>query len=421
MNVMTLAATDEEEWTPSSLLQAPDPDYLLFRRRGHRKVLLGMAVIAVISVLGYLLFPPVFAPDLKLPPIIIATVATLVATGIYYLTSRSTYYPRHEFVDVVPALLLFISQLFVNRTFFPYAQSFGTSEVAIVAANAAVFAGVTAILIVGSFRSFLIILLVQVVIGSAFAVHYASNIWHFTQMAPMATMVAVAIYVNFSSEIMARLSFSHMQEVAVQREKIEDMLYNVLPRTAVDRIKRGEVVADSYSEVSVIFCDLVGFSALSKRVGLKHLLKILEDFFDVADQCAAATGVEKVKTIGDAYLAVCGGAIESQNCANSAIEFSKMLIDRLKQFNADSDFDLSVRIGIHTGSVVGGVIGSSKKVYDYWGDTMNVASRIQTVAEPDEILVSESTFHRARAVYRFDMPESYNLKNIGDVPTYRVL
>lgn len=180
-------------------------------------------------------------------------------------------------------------------------------------------------------------------------------------------------------------------------------------------------MADSYSDVSVVFADIVGFSALAKKLSPGHLVKLLNSIFQLADDCAEHHGVEKVKTIGDAYLAVSGGNSSSAHGARDAIEFSRQLIREIADLARESGIDVQVRVGIHTGPVVGGVIGSQRLAYDYWGDTMNIASRIEGAAHPGGIAVSESTFFGVGPAVSFSEAELVTLKGVGEVKIYRVV
>ena len=162
-----------------------------------------------------------------------------------------------------------------------------------------------------------------------------------------------------------------------ERAKTEELLYNVLPQEVAARLRAGEAVADSFSDLTVVFVDLAGFSALAKRLSPGHLVKLLNAFFSAADRCAERHGLEKVKTIGDAYLAVAGGMASAGGDSKAAIRFARDLVAALDEMEPESGIALKVRIGIHTGPAVGGVIGSTRLAYDYWGDTMNIASRLQ--------------------------------------------
>ena len=235
------------------------------------------------------------------------------------------------------------------------------------------------------------------------------------------TFFTFACFVNWDIDRRARRSYRAWLKLEEERAKTEEMLYNVLPEEVAVRLRKGEVVADSFGDVSVIFVDIVGFSKLARRLSPGHLVKMLNAVFGIADDCAARYGVEKVKTIGDSYLAVAGGTSSERRDALAAIAFARDVIAHVQAYAVKSRLDLSVRVGIHTGPVVGGVIGQHRMAYDYWGDTMNTASRIEGVALPGGIAVSESTYFEACESVEFSEPEDVILKGIGETRIFRVL
>ncbi|MEO0872328.1 MAG: adenylate/guanylate cyclase domain-containing protein [Pseudomonadota bacterium] len=235
------------------------------------------------------------------------------------------------------------------------------------------------------------------------------------------TFFTFACFVNWDIDRRARATFAATLALEAERAKTEDMLHNVLPKAVAARLRKGEVVADSFGDVSVIFVDIVGFSRLARRMSPGHLVKMLNIVFGIADECAGRHGVEKVKTIGDAYLAVVGGTSSQTRDAVAAIAFARDVIAEVQAYAAQSKLEVNVRVGIHTGPVVGGVIGQQRMAYDYWGDTMNTASRIEGVALPGGIAVSESTYFEACESVEFSEPEDVVLKGIGETRIYRVL
>jgi len=234
------------------------------------------------------------------------------------------------------------------------------------------------------------------------------------------TGASIALFIAWSLGRASRVAFALRQALEAERAKTEELLFNILPESAVRRLKEGGVVADSYPDASVIFIDVVGFTSLAARVSPGHLIEILNSFFNLADRCAASHGVEKVKTIGDAYLAIAGGNLPAANSADTAIAFSQTIIDGLADLRQATGLPIEVRIGIHTGPVVGGVIGSTRMVYDYWGETLNLANRIEGAAQPNGIAISESTFLRSRLKRDFSEPEIVTLKGVGPVAIYRM-
>lgn len=229
----------------------------------------------------------------------------------------------------------------------------------------------------------------------------------------------IVLFLNWAMGHADRAAYGFRVALEAERAKTEELLYNVLPEAAARRLKDGQLVADAYSDASVVFIDVVGFTRLAASVSPGHLIEMLNALFSLADRCAAEHGVEKVKTIGDAYLAVSGGNIPAGNSADAAIAFAQAVIDGLEQVRAETGLPIQVRVGIHSGPVVGGVIGATRMAYDYWGETMNMASRIEAQAEPGGIAISESTFLRSRRKEQFALPEMVTLKGVGDTAVYR--
>jgi adenylate cyclase len=235
------------------------------------------------------------------------------------------------------------------------------------------------------------------------------------------TGAAIALFVNVALGKANCEAHTLRTALELERAKTEELLYNVLPEAAARRLRQGQIVADAYSDASVVFIDVVGFTKLASTVSPGHLIEMLNAFFGMADRCAADHGIEKVKTIGDAYLAVSGGNMPAANSADAAIAFAEAVIAGLAEVREETGLPLHVRVGIHSGPVVGGVIGATRMAYDYWGETMNMASRIETHARPDGLALSESSYLRSRRKERFEQPELVTLKGVGEAKVYRSL
>jgi class 3 adenylate cyclase len=231
------------------------------------------------------------------------------------------------------------------------------------------------------------------------------------------TFFVFALYFNWDVERRARKVFAANAALEVERAKTEELLYNVLPREVAARLRSGEAVADSFSDVTVVFVDLVDFSRLTKRLAPGHLVELLNGFFSAADRCAGQHGLEKVKTIGDAYLAVAGGTGSRGADARAALAFARAIVGELEGIAARTGVELEARVGIHTGPAVGGVIGSTRLAYDYWGDTLNVASRLQAAAPRNGVAVSEASWYQIRGDQDFEA-EAAVLKGIGEARIY---
>ena len=147
-------------------------------------------------------------------------------------------------------------------------------------------------------------------------------------------------------------------------------------------------------------------------------VEVLNAFFNHADACAAKHGVEKVKTIGDAYLAIAGGNVTSGNSADAAIAFARDVLEGVAALQAVAGTDVGLRVGIHSGPVVGGVIGATRMAYDYWGETVNMAARLEGTAPVNGIAISESTWLRAKDRAAFGPPHNEMLKGVGETCVY---
>jgi class 3 adenylate cyclase len=181
-------------------------------------------------------------------------------------------------------------------------------------------------------------------------------------------------------------------QIAEEQRKSESLLLNILPSPIAERLKaRPQVIADSFDSVTVVFADLVGFTDLSSTVAPEHLVAMLDEIFTDFDLVADRHGLEKIKTIGDAYMAAAGLPVPSGDHATRAARMALDMLDALTAFNSRSGQSLRVRIGLHTGPVVAGVIGRRKFNYDLWGDTVNTASRMESHGVAGRVQVSDAT------------------------------
>ncbi len=231
----------------------------------------------------------------------------------------------------------------------------------------------------------------------------------------------IMVAINFAIDRSSRGAFALAEALEAERKKNEDLVYNMLPPAAVERIRDGRMVADAYADASVIFIDMAGFTNLTKRVSPGHLVEVLNAFFNHADACAARHGVEKVKTIGDAYLAIAGGNVTAGNSADAAIAFARDVLAGVPGLQEVAGTDVGLRVGIHSGPVVGGVIGATRMAYDYWGETVNMAARLEGTAPVNGMAISESTWLRARDRAEFGPPHHEMLKGVGETCIYHTV
>jgi class 3 adenylate cyclase len=205
----------------------------------------------------------------------------------------------------------------------------------------------------------------------------------------------------------------------LEQMKSDKLMLNILPKPIADRLKRGESnIAGNYPEVTVLFSDLVGFTKMSSQKSAGDLVKLLNDLFSRFDRRAENLGLEKIKTIGDAYMAVGGLPIPRSDHADICAEMALGMFDDLVEFNKQYDADLAMRIGLNTGPVVAGVIGFTKFSYDLWGNTVNTASRMESTSISGRIQISTSTRDSLSSAFIIEERELMECKGLGLIMTY---
>ncbi len=207
-----------------------------------------------------------------------------------------------------------------------------------------------------------------------------------------------------------------LTELEEERARSERLLLNVLPQRIIDRLEAGETrIADRYDGVSVLFSDVVGFTEISARLEPAVLIEELDQLFSGFDDICVRTGVEKIKTIGDAYLVI-GGLDGGADHAAAIAETALLMIEQVEA-RPGRTVDWRIRIGLHSGPAVAGVIGSTKFAYDVWGDTVNVAARLEAASEPNRIHVSSTLATQLEGGYRLTPRGTVELKGKGPVET----
>jgi len=210
----------------------------------------------------------------------------------------------------------------------------------------------------------------------------------------------------------------YLEQLRVAQEQSEAVLLNVLPRSIVHRLKLGESsIADYFENVTVLFADLVGFTAYSARLSAATVVQRLNEIFSAFDELAERHGVEKIKTIGDGYLAVGGLPVARPDHAEAIAELALDMQNAVVQFNARNGERLVIRTGINSGPVVAGIIGTKRLSYDLWGDTVNTASRMESDGVPGAIQVSEATRHLLEARYVLEPRGTIEVKGKGSMAT----
>jgi class 3 adenylate cyclase len=207
-----------------------------------------------------------------------------------------------------------------------------------------------------------------------------------------------------------------------EQERSERLLLNVLPAPIAARLKAGEaVIADAFPEVTVLFADIVDFTRRSRRIGPAQVVQALNELFSAFDRLAQRHGLEKIKTIGDAYMVAGGLPTPRPDHAEAVAEMALAMREEVARRVGPTGRPLQVRIGIDTGPVVAGVIGRSKFSYDLWGDTVNTASRMESQGLPGCIQVTERTYQRLRNRYRFEQRGPIQVRGKTTMVTYLLL
>jgi adenylate cyclase len=214
----------------------------------------------------------------------------------------------------------------------------------------------------------------------------------------------------------------YLDEIRIEKLRSESLLLNILPISVITRMRNGEtLIADQFEEATILFSDLAGFTALATGLPPNKLLEILSTVFSRFDRAVAERGLEKIKTIGDAYM-VAGGLPEPvADHACRVADLALEMLDIMNSIRMSLHIDLKARVGIHTGPVVAGVLGTHKFIYDVWGDTVNTASRMETFGLAGQVHVSTETRLILGDAYSFEPRGPLDIKGKGMMDTYFLL
>jgi class 3 adenylate cyclase len=227
-----------------------------------------------------------------------------------------------------------------------------------------------------------------------------------------------AVVVGFVSNLYAKLKETQGL-LEAEHQKSEMILGNIFPKRIVERLKDGEVmIADRYLQTTLLFSDLVGFTSLTRIMSPAELVSLLDHLITGFDQLSEKLHIEKIKTIGDAYMVVSGLPTENPHHARDICNMALAMQDFLHEFNQREGLSLQIRIGINSGAVIGGVIGPKKFTFDLWGDTVNLASRLESTGIPSMIHVSQSTYELTRDLFRYEPRPPVEIKGYGMTETY---
>jgi adenylate cyclase len=249
---------------------------------------------------------------------------------------------------------------------------------------------------------------------------------------PVSRVLATLYLVSFAvlgglaaywMERFARQLFLRQRELDQERGRSDALLLNILPQAVVERLKAssGERIAEAFDDVSVIFVDAVGSTEQAARCSPEEFAEALDGLFRWFDEIADRHGLEKIKTIGDAYMAVAGAPVPMAHHAEATVAMAVEILARSRTVRWPSGDPIRVRGGVATGPVVAGVIGERKFAYDVWGDTVNLASRLEEAGEPGQVLVSQPTSTDVMDRYAFGPVQMVDIRGKGSMPVRALL
>jgi class 3 adenylate cyclase len=347
-------------------------------------MLRGLAIAPMLAVISLSLFTP-FARRHFEALVVVASVATEIGVAAVYVVLDHGY----EYAALGFSLTLF------GTTVFPVRSRY---------------------LLIASFLALIIVATGQTLAANA------QPGWLLVNLIAVLCAFFLGTISAYFRERSARAAFLAQKELEQSRARIDDLLHSMLPRDIVARIQAGETtIADSHNEVSIVFADLIGFTALSRKVSPTQLVEMLNGLFSAFDLEAERYGIERIKTIGDAYMAVGGlTRVPGRDHAESAAEFAFAMLRAVERVLDTHGYSIQVRIGLHIGPVVAGVIGLRRPAFDCWGDAVNLASRLEGRAPAGTILISESAYWRLRPLYEIETEGDVELKNMGSAKVYRL-
>ena len=271
---------------------------------------------------------------------------------------------------------------------------------------------------------FVLVMIITVVGIGAYLPYAVSAAYIFGVKTVLATLFLVTFgalggVAAYRLERFTRLLFLRERQLAREQERSDGLLLNVLPQAIVDRLKTehdGGRIADALDEVSVLFADAVGSTEQAARCSPEDFAGTLDQLFRRFDDVSGRHGLEKIKTVGDAYMVVAGAPVPMPDHAAAAAEMALEVLAEAAKVRWPSGDPMEVRVGVATGPAVAGVIGQRKFAYDLWGDTVNLASRLEANGEPGRVLVSEAVAERLGDRYEFGPPRTVDLKGKGPTP-----
>jgi class 3 adenylate cyclase len=233
-------------------------------------------------------------------------------------------------------------------------------------------------------------------------------------------VISLFIILGLTTVLLGTL-YWYYRTISREKKRSESLLLNILPaETAMELKRNGKVDAVKFDQVTVLFTDFVQFTAIAEQVEPEQLVKSIDYYFKGFDEITTKYGLEKIKTVGDSYMCACGLPTVNQKHARNVINAAKEMINlvRSELHAEDSLSHFEIRIGVHTGPVVAGIVGIKKWQYDIWGDTVNIASRMESMSKPGKVNLSETTYHQIKDEFPCEYRGEIEVKNRGSLKMY---
>ncbi|MBK7053897.1 MAG: adenylate/guanylate cyclase domain-containing protein [Leptospiraceae bacterium] len=268
-------------------------------------------------------------------------------------------------------------------------------------------------------------------VGFLFLLFIGLDFWHDDMIGLMIQSperLKIASFVTDASFAIILLGFAFYIHITFQKtesfmrlehDKSEKLLQNILPLSIIKKLRDNpDTIAERFEDCTVLFSDIVGFTQMSKSMPAVSVVSLLNEIFSRFDDLAEKYNLEKIKTIGDAYMVVGGLPEPDENHVEKIASFALEMLDVIRDYRQKNNVQLELRIGINSGAAVAGVIGKKKFIYDLWGDSVNTASRMESHGLPGQIQVSESTYIRIKHLFQFEDRGNMEVKGLGLVRSY---
>lgn len=208
-------------------------------------------------------------------------------------------------------------------------------------------------------------------------------------------------------------------QLETEKNKSERVLYNVVPRRIADRLRQGEYnIAEHVQSASILFTDMVSFTTISREISAERLVGILNLMFLSMDHLVDKYELEKIKTVGDSYMCAAGLEPGQDDHAQRSVDFARAAINEIRVLNAAHEVDIRIRVGVASGSLIAGIIGRVRPMFDVWGSTVNLASRMESHGVPERVQIAESTYELLQNKEGFVARDPLNVKGVGMMQPY---